>query len=170
MQEKISEQNREQSINDDDENKYVVFELGNELYGARIADVREVVQLLPIKPVPNTIGSFVGVCNLKGQIVGVIDLRQRFSTKSTSSSPVMLVTETNSGAICCIVDAIRSVSNILPEDIERSPNIIATIPMKYIYGIGKYESRLVTLIQLPLILSSEELTSVEHSRMAVGEF
>jgi purine-binding chemotaxis protein CheW len=152
---------------DQDNNKYIIFELGGERYGSKLTDIREVVELLPTKSVPNTVESFIGVCNLRGQVVGSIDLRVRFRLDSSrSTKPVMLVSETQTGSIACVVDQILSVSVIMPTDVERNPNIVAAIPVKYIYGIGKLDSRLVTLLNIPAILSNEELTCIEESRMS----
>ena len=148
-----------------DENKFVIFTLGRELYGAKLLEVREVVESLPTKDVPNTVRSFKGVCNLRGQIVGVVDLRTRFGVEGDPPQrPVLLVFETDSGAIAASVDGIASVSLIPPEDIDPKPNIVSAVPMKFIIGIGKMENRMVTLLDLKAVLSTEELVSVEVAK------
>lgn len=149
-----------------DEHKYVIFRLGKELYGAKLLAVREVVEVLPTKSVPNTVSSFQGVCNLRGQIIGVVDLRARFDVReAVPDRPVLLVFDTDSGAIAASVDQIASVSVIAPSDVEERPNIVSSIPTKYILGIGKLDGRMITLVDLKSVLSHEELTSVERSKM-----
>ena len=149
-----------------DDSKYIIFSLGSELYGAKLLEVREVVETMPTKSVPNTIAAFKGVCNLRGQIIGVVDLRLRFGIESDKAlRPVLFVFETESGAIAAAVDQIVSVSVIPPKDIESKPNIVSSIPSKYILGIGKMDSRLITLVDLKTILSQEELTRVDQSRI-----
>lgn len=149
-----------------DEHKFIIFSLGNEIYGARLLEVREVVEALPTKIVPNTISSFIGVSNLRGQIVGVLDLRKRFSIEfQKADRPVFLVFDTPSGALASQVDKVESVSVIAPDDIEYKPNIVSTIPSRFILGIGKVDERMVTIIDLKSVLSNEELTYVENSQL-----
>lgn len=149
-----------------DDNKFIIFCLGEELYGAKLLEVREVVEAIQTKSVPNTISSFMGVCNLRGQIIGVVDLRLRFSIEApVAERPIFLVFDTDSGGIAAAVDRIVSVSVIPSQDVEVRPNIVSNIPTRYILGIGKLEQRLITLVDLRQVLSQEELARVEQSRM-----
>lgn len=150
----------------EDENKYIIFSLGAEIYGAKLLSVREVIEAMPTKSVPNTITSFIGVCNLRGQIIGVIDLRMRFAIEAPQAErPIFLIFETSSGPIGAAVDRIVSVSEI-PEDlIEKQPNIVSAVPSRYMQGIGKINDRLVTLINLKDVLSNEELAHAHHSKI-----
>lgn len=151
-----------------DENKYIVFALGSELYSAKLLEVREVVEPLSTKQVPNTVPSFEGVCNLRGQIIGVVNLRKRFGVDAPQAlRPVLLVFDTDSGAIATSVDEIVSVSIIPDHDIESRPNIVSMVPSKFILGIGKLEDRMVTMIDLKAVLSHDELTNIEHSKMTI---
>ncbi len=153
-----------------DENKYIIFSLGEDYYGAKLLEVREVVEVLPTKSVPNTVPSFKGVCNLRGQIIGVVDLRIRFSIEAPKAiRSVLLVFETESGAIASSVDQIASVSVIMPNDVEWRPNIVSSIPSKYIIGIGKLDQKMITLIDLKAVLSHDELTNIERSKMLAKE-
>jgi purine-binding chemotaxis protein CheW len=152
-----------------DAEKYVVFRLADEWYGANLLDVREVVESVPVKPVPNTISAFKGVCNLRGQIIGVLDLRERFGLKAAAwEKSVLLVFETETGAIASAVDQIMSVSSIPKDQIEFKPNVVALVPTKYIQGIGKLNDRLVTLLDLKKILNHVELTELEQTRLNVA--
>ena len=149
-----------------DENKYIIFRLGNEIYGTRLLDIREVVEELPIKTIPNTCSSFMGVCNLRGQIIGVIDLRVKFGvTPPIQDRPILLVYETESGTIAAKIDEIISVSVILPLEIERKAKIVTNVPSTYIEGIGKLDKHLITIMKLREILSTEEFTEVNDSKI-----
>jgi len=146
-----------------DDHKYVIFSLGDELYGAKLLEVKEVVEMLPTKQVPNTIPSFKGVCNLRGQIIGVIELRTHFNIHSAASlRPLLLVFDSEQGTIAAVIDRVVSVSVIGPADVETKPNIVSSIPAKYIIGIGKLGERMVTLVDLKSILSQEELAHLDH--------
>jgi purine-binding chemotaxis protein CheW len=154
------------NVDDGDERKFVLFRVGSETYGTRLLEVQEVVEAPQIRPVPNTIRSFRGVCNLRGQIIGVIDLRMRFDIVGTERArPVMLVFDSDGGAMAALVDEILSVSDIPAASIETKANIISAIPMKYITGIGRINDALVTILDLKQILSREELTSIQESKI-----
>lgn len=156
------------SEEDLDEHKYVLFSLAGEQYGARLLEIREVVESLPLKKVPNTIEAFQGVGNLRGRIIGVIDLRISFSLFAPPAErPVLLLFDTDSGPIACIVDRILSVAVISPVDVEKQPNIVSTIPRKYILGIGKIDGMMVTLLDLKSVLSHAELLNVDQSKIQV---
>ena len=149
-----------------DEDKYIVFRLGQERYGAKLLEVREVVESMPIKAVPNTVRAFQGVCNLRGQVVGVVDLRTRFAIKGAPAPrPVLFVFETDSGAIAAAVDQIESVAVIPAKDIETKINIVTSVPAKYILGIGKLGDHMITIVALRHILSHEELTDAQASKL-----
>jgi purine-binding chemotaxis protein CheW len=149
-----------------DYHKYVVFRLGGELYGTQLLSVREVVEELPIKRLPNTIQSFKGVCNLRGQIVGVIDLSAQFKVVGMNRErPVLLVFDSENGALAVEVDHIEAVTIIPPEDIETHVGVLSTVENKFIHGIGKLNNRLVTLIDLRSILSHQQLLDISISKI-----
>lgn len=139
-------------------NGYLLFTIGAELYGTRIEDIREVVELGTMKTLPNTVDCFAGITNLRGQIVSVIDLRIRFGVEKTSPRPVILLFECEQGAVGALVDKIKDVTQIT--NIETTPNVIAKIPQKYLLGIGSTPSGLVTIVDLKTVLSIEELATI----------
>ncbi|MCX6119800.1 MAG: chemotaxis protein CheW, partial [Proteobacteria bacterium] len=148
-----------------DDNKYIVFSLNGELYGTRLLDVREVVEPVYTKSVPNTVSFFHGVCNLRGQIIGVIGLRERFGIETDpTKTAILMVFDTESGAIAAKADRIENVSVIDPINIERNPNIVTNIPHRYIVGIAKFENRLITLIDLKSVLTFEEISEIGNSK------
>jgi purine-binding chemotaxis protein CheW len=141
-----------------DDHKYILFYLGNEIYATPLTYTREVVEVLPTKTIPNTVSSFLGVCNLRGQIVGVVDLKKRFSIESsTSRVGVYFVFDVAQGVMAAKVDDILCVDVIEPESIENEPNLVSSVPQKYIVGIAKYKNSLVTLVDFRKVLSQEEV-------------
>lgn len=129
------------------ENKFLIFTVGEELFGTPLLAVREVVEIQKIKEIPNTVNYFLGVINIRGEIVGVCDLRIRFDQPITkSSSQAMIVFESAVGPIAAIVDKIDSVNSIAEEHIDRSPTIKSSIPLEYLLGIGRLNNSLITLI------------------------
>jgi purine-binding chemotaxis protein CheW len=147
-----------------EENRYILFKLGNEQYCVSLLDVKEVLESPQITPVPNAISSFSGVSNVKGQIVGVLDLRTHFGiTASVVTRPVVLIFETATGQLAAMVDEILKVIDLVPTDITRSPSIVAKVPSEYLSGIATVGGVITCLIDLKMILNQEELGKVSRA-------
>lgn len=155
----------EASIEDDLEesnNKFIIFQLGDNSFAAKLTEVREVVELPKIKQVPNTSTSFIGVCNLRGQIIGVVDLSKKLEIITPEfERPVLLVLDTESGPLSCIVDKINSVSIIEDNQIQKPPKAMESISRQYIFGVGKLNDNLVSLIRLNDLLSQEDIANIQ---------
>jgi purine-binding chemotaxis protein CheW len=163
---KESENNLKESAQD---NRYLVFRLAGECYATPLLGVREIVEPQDYKPVPNTLKHFLGVINLRGQIVGLIDLRKRFGLSiEKQEQPALVVFDSPSGPLAAFVDKVESVSTIHDGDIEKNPNIQTSIPQNYLIGIGKHQKELVSILDLQKILSADELVSIRNTRIAAG--
>lgn len=143
---------------DDSSDKYIVFQMGSELFAASLLEVREVIETQPPKPIPNMASYFKGVINIRGEIIGVIDLRERLGINDKSQSLCQLVFETPSGPLAAVVDKVHSVIVADISTLERRPNIAQGSDRAYFIGVGKVGDRLVTFINLPKIVSGEAMT------------
>jgi purine-binding chemotaxis protein CheW len=146
----------------DEQRKYLLFHIGEEIYGTPLLDVREVIEPQPAKPIPNTFEYFTGVINIRGEIVGVLDLRVRFGypaeyTKTTS----LMVFNTRGGPMAAVVDRVEAVVQLPESAVECNPNVQTNIPQQYLIGIAKNGDRLVSLIDLNEILSVQEVASLQ---------
>lgn len=142
------------------ENRYLLFEVGKELYGTPLLDVREVVEYQEPKFMPNMVSHFVGVINIRGSIVGVIDLRKRFGEKTDGNAKTaMLVSDTPQGTIAAIVDRVDSVISIEQSMIDEKPPVITSVKQEYLTGVAKAKDRLVTIVELQRILGDENLVA-----------
>lgn len=146
---------------DQDLNRYLLFTLGGEIYGTPLMAVREVCEFQKAKPIPHTVNSFIGVINIRGEIVGVVDLRLRLNYPAKDSKVIaMMVFNTEEGALGAVADTLEGVAKINSQDIDPKPRIDSRIPTKYILGVGKHRSNLVTLIDLREVLEREEVVSL----------
>jgi len=146
---------------DQDLNRYLLFTLGGEIYGTPLMAVREVCEFQRAKPIPHTVNSFLGVINIRGEIVGVVDLRLRLSYPAKESKVIaMMVFNTDEGALGAVADTLEGVAKINKQDIDPKPRIDSRIPTKYILGVGKHRNNLVTLIDLREVLEREEVVSL----------
>jgi len=138
----------------------VVFMIGDEEFGVEINQVREIVKLVSITRMPKAPVFIEGVVNLRGQIITVIDLAKRLDLPSkgrTETSRIMVV-EVSENTVGMIVDSVSEVLRLPADDIEATPALIETeVHEQYLRGVGKMGERLLILLDLNEVLSSEEI-------------
>lgn len=142
-----------------DKDKYLLFLLGGEIYGVPLLGVKEVIEFRQAKPVPNMVDYFDGVINLRGEIVGVLDLRRKLGL-AAKSSRCQLIFSTRRGTLAATVDAVQSVVSIPGAAIDREPNVESKIEQKYLIGVGTHEDRLITLLDFQNLLTEAQLDQV----------
>ncbi len=144
------------------EGKFLTFVLGSEVYGIEILKVREIIKLMDITTVPRTPDYMKGVINLRGKVIPIVDLRSKFSMPEIehTQETCIIVAEVNQTSIGIIVDSVSEVSNINSGEIEETPHLGQDIDTNFILGLGKTKERIVILLDIELVLSSEELETV----------
>lgn len=147
------------------EARYLLFKVGEEVYGTPLLGVREVVEPQPCKKMPNTVNYFKGLINIRGEIVGVIDLRTRFNQSDDVEGKALIVFDTEAGAVGALVDQVDSVLAIAENVIEKNPNVGSVVPIEYVVGIAKLNEMLVSLIDLNKTLGMEELSQLRNTKL-----
>jgi purine-binding chemotaxis protein CheW len=141
------------------EQQMVIFELSDECYGVNIAAVESIIKMPAIRGVPHAPSYVQGIINLRGKVLPVIDLRQRFGLPSrleTRDSRIVVVNLDEAG-VGMMVDSVSEVLTIQDADIEPAPRLVTTVDSAFITGIAKLENRLVILLDLVMILTPQEL-------------
>lgn len=163
----------DQELDDDSHTKsrYLLFKVGKEVFGTPLLQVREIVKPQPLKLVPNTVDHFKGIINLRGEVVGVIDLGEKFGIEPHPSSidQALIVFDTKMGPLATVVDYIESVSHIPDQDIETDPAIYSHVPLDYLIGVGKMDGQLIYLVTLQSVLRDEELLRTKRETSDVLE-
>jgi len=147
----------------------VIFKIGEEEFGVGINQVREIVRLVPITPVPRAPSFIEGVVNLRGQILAVVDLAKRLSLKANphSEKTRIVVVEVEEHTVGMIVDEVTEVLRLSGENIEETPELITTeIQHKYLEGVGKLGERLLILIDLAKVFSPEEVEDIKKTKIS----
>lgn len=147
----------------------VVFQLAGETYGVDIAHVHEIIRLQHITQVPRTPEFVEGVINLRGRIIPVIDLHKRFGlppAEATNNTRIMVV-EVNGITVGMIVDAVLEVLRLPEENIEPPPPIIKGVDVAYLRGVGKWEDKLIILLDLDRVLRESEQEQLKE-QIAAG--
>jgi len=147
-----------------EEIQLVIFKIGDEEFGVNIHQVKEIVRLVPITPIPRAPEFIEGVVNLRGQILAVMDLAKRLELPSRprSEKTRIIVVEVEDNIVGMIVDEVTEVLRLPLEKIEKTPQIVESeIEQKYIKGVGKLDDRLLILIDLANVLSLEEKEEIK---------
>jgi purine-binding chemotaxis protein CheW len=133
----------------------VGFQVGRETYGVPITSLHEIVRVPEITAVPDAPEYIEGVINLRGKIVSVIDLRKRFGLEHVAPARQnrILVLEHRGRLSGLIVDAASEVIKIPAADVEPSPAIFQESGLNCVTGLGKYEGRLIVLLDMAKLLA-----------------
>jgi purine-binding chemotaxis protein CheW len=148
----------------------VGFRIGNETYGVRIGAVREIVRVPEITAVPSAPDTVVGVINLRGKIIPVMDLRKRFGLTEIRPDKKnrILVVELENKLLGLIVNSASEVLKISPSDIEAPGSVFADGESGYVTGVGKLSGRLIILLDISKLLHRPELKRLEEAAETVA--
>jgi purine-binding chemotaxis protein CheW len=137
----------------------VTFSIGEEEFGVDILRVQEIIRMMDITKVPKAPDFVEGVINLRGNVIPIIDLRKRFGmeARERDKHTRTIVIEINNMIVGFIVDAVSEVLRIPSDTVEPPPPVVAGLESEYISGVGKLEDRLLILLDLDRLLSSEEV-------------
>jgi purine-binding chemotaxis protein CheW len=141
----------------------VTFSLLEEEFGLPILDVREIIRMTEITPVPNAPSFVEGVINLRGQIIPVVDLRKRFNLNATEidDDSRIVVVEIVGNILGLIVDKVSEVLRIPVDSISPPPGIVANgIGSEYIRGITNHLEKMLILIDLKKVFDLQELETL----------
>lgn len=139
--------------------KSIVFELNDEEYALPVDLVGAIERVMPITRIPGVPPFVKGVLNLRGVVTPVIDLRERFSferQEETEATRIIII-QHDEKDVGLIVDACYDVIDIPNDTIEPAPETISTVKIDYINGVAKYDERLLILLNIDEILSTDVL-------------
>ena len=137
--------------------KYLIFTMGNELYGMEIRYITEIIGVQPITEIPEMPEYIKGITNLRGKIIPVMDARLRFkkAVREYDGRTCIIVIDTDNISVGLVVDGVSEVIDIQDEDIALPPNLNGG--RGYIKGIGKSEGSVKLLLDCQRLLNDDEL-------------
>ncbi|MAA70651.1 MAG: chemotaxis protein CheW [Bermanella sp.] len=138
--------------------QWVTFRLDNETYGINVMQVQEVLRYTEIAPVPGAPPYVLGIINLRGNVVTVIDTRLRFglSQTETNDQTRIVIIETENQVVGILVDAVAEVVYLRQSEIETTPNVGNDETAKFIQGVCHKNEELLILVDLEKMMSDEE--------------
>ena len=143
--------------------QWVTFTLENETYGINVMQVQEVLRYTEIAPVPGAPLYVLGIINLRGNVVTIIDTRKRFGLQNaevTDQTRIVII-ESNKQIIGILVDSVAEVVYLKASEIETPPNVGNEATAKFLQGVSNRNGQLLILIDIDKLLSDEEWQEME---------
>ncbi len=142
----------------------IVFNIGGEDYGLEIEKVQEVIRMKTIKKLPRTPGFILGVMNLRGNIIPVVGLRQKFGFEPREHNEFtrIIVVNHNGKLVGMVVDNVNQVVNVSIDDIEKNPDVVNEKTRTLVRGVAKADEKIILLVELDyLIFTNDEIAKKE---------
>jgi len=147
-----------ENVAEDEVLQWVTFKLENEIYGINVMQVQEVLRYTEIAPVPGAPNYVIGIINLRGNVVTVIDTRVRFGLmpSEVSENSRIVIIEAEKQVIGILVDGVAEVVYLRSSEIDMAPSVGTDESAKFIQGVSNREGELLILVDLNKFLSDEE--------------
>ena len=155
--------------------QYVTFSLGEELFGVEVSRTREILSLTPVTSVPQTPEYLLGVINLRGQVVPVVDMRLKLGLSAgadTEDTCIIVVDVQVDGEVITVgalADAVREVMDIRSDQIEPPPRLGTRLKTEFINGMGKVDEQFMILLNIDKIFNSDEFAWVQDAADTAAE-
>ena len=142
--------------------QYVTFKLDEEVYGINVMRIQEVLRYTEIAPVPGAPDYVLGIINLRGNVVTVIDTRRRFGLPDSevSDHTRIVVIEVLGQVIGIMVDSVAEVVYLRQSEIEQTPNVGNDESAKFIQGVCNKNGELIILVEFEKLMSEEEWSDI----------
>ena len=138
-------------------NRWVTFRLADEIYGINVMQVQEVLRMTEVAPVPGAPNSVLGIVNLRGNVVTVVDARELFGlprSEPTDQTRIMIV-EINKVIVGMLVDSVAEVVNIQNADIDTPPSIGTDDSSRYIQGVYSKNGEILIMVDLNRLMGPD---------------
>lgn len=137
--------------------RYLSFSLGVEEYAVPLLSVKEVIAVPEVTSIPFTPTYFLGIMNLRGQVISILDLRLKLGMKSQNTTETsVIICDLSSVVLGIVVDSINSVLTPKPEDVSEKPSIQNTKSSDYISHVYRRDKNMILFLDLQKTLSVED--------------
>jgi purine-binding chemotaxis protein CheW len=148
----------------------VTFQLGEELYGVNIMDVKEIVRVQAVRPIPNAPTYVEGIFNLRSEIIPIISLHKRFHIKKLVSSEEdellsgFIILDIEGMKLGIFIDRISRVVTIEKEEIQPPPQMFSGIGAEYIQGVVRQTDGYLIILDIRDLFNPKELQKIAELR------
>ncbi len=149
--------------------QYLTFMLAGEEYGLEILKVQEIKGWDSVTPIPNTPRHVLGVLNLRGAVVPIIDLRKRFALDSVPYGPttvvivVKMTEDEQERTVGLVVDAVADVYRLEGEEIQPAPEMGGAIQTEFVRGLATVEEKMVILLEVDRLIDFGDTDQIDTS-------
>ena len=141
--------------------QFLTFMLGGEEYAVDILNVQEIRSWEPATPIPNTPDYVLGVINLRGVVIPIVDMRKKFALSGVEYGPTTIIIVMNIAGhansnrkVGMVVDAVSDVHNIAAEDIGEMPSIGSVVATEFISGVVSVNGKMVVILNIELLINA----------------
>lgn len=133
-------------------NKYIIFKLAEQCYGVNVSEIKEIVKISEITPIPYLNEDITGLMNLRGEIITIVDMREKLMVNGVNDSKNrIIILNREDMQVGFIVDQVMEVMELLPEDI-KPPMVDENFNADYVYGVAETPKAFIMLLDIKKIL------------------
>lgn len=148
-------------------NRFIEFSLGYEDYAIPLLMVREVISVPDTTPIPKSPSHFLGIMNLRGQVISVVDLRKKLKIEAKQDKEeAVIIVDIGGMNIGVVVDSINKVLAFSSDDVSEMPEVENQINTQYIFGVFKKEKSLTVLLDIAKVLDLKDFEAINTSKKA----
>jgi len=149
--------------------KFAVFKIGEEIFGIEINKVVEILNTQKVYSLPELPDFLSGVITVRGEVLPLLDLRRRFGIKSTDTKELIIIVRSDNEKIGLLVDEMKEILSLNSQEITAPPTIFKGLQKKYLTGLGKKDERIIILLNIDYLLTSEEKIMLKESERILEE-
>ncbi len=142
-------------------NRFIEFSLGSEDSAIPLLMVREVITLPDTTPIPKAPSHFLGIMNLRGQVISIVDLRKKLKIEARQNKEeVVIIVDIGGMNIGVVVDSINKVLAFSSEDVSEMPEVESQTNTQYIFGVYRKETSLTILLDIAKVLDLKDIEAI----------
>ena len=151
-------------------NQLVTFQLGEELYGINIMDVKEIVRVQDVRNIPNAPIYVEGIFHLRNEIIPIINLHRRFHLKKAAISEEdellsgFIILDIDGMKLGVIIDKVSRVVTIQKDEIQPPPQMVSGIGAEYIQGVVRQDTGYLVILNIRDLFNPKELQKIAELR------
>jgi purine-binding chemotaxis protein CheW len=149
--------------------KFTVFKIGKEDFGIEISRVVEILNTQKVYSLPELPDFLSGVITVRGEVIPLLDLRKRFGILSSDTKELIILIRYDSEKIGLLVDEIKEIISLNPEEIIVPPAIFKGLKERYLSGLGKKDEGIIILLNIDYLLTSEEKIMLKEAEVILEE-
>ena len=153
-----------------DSKQLVTFQLGEELYGVNIMDVKEIVRAQGVRAIPNAPTYVEGIFNLRSEIIPIINLHKRFHLKKLATSEEdellsgFIILDIDGMKLGIIIDRVSRVVTVEKDDVQPPPQMVSGIGAEYIQGVVHQNEGYLIILAIRDLFNPKELQKIAELR------